>query len=185
MNTLKTPFTAGEFVHKLILRQKATLLGEGCFAKVLQKPNSTSVIKVGRGQNYLRYVMLALQHADTNPLFPRIYDVTLFKYNDIEHYFVIEMEKLVPWNDVSPPTRRKFLRNFRINGRISPCSIGHPRAKYGKNTYAYRMHNLLKNMYDQCGWDCYDIHSDNIMFRKVGRKYVSAVITDPISEGFL
>lgn len=82
------------------------MLGQGSYGQAVgHKNRPNSVIKSGVIENYetdgyLRYIRTIGKLAASNPYFPRVYDIKVFKNDDGNDMYTAEIEKLVPMEKV-------------------------------------------------------------------------------------
>ena len=149
----------------------------GSFASVYAKPGSKNVIKVGKIQYQDAYIAFLKSIDETNPHFPKVKSVQLFK-NSGGDYYVVEMERLINFFDVkdtsSKLTRLGITNDRDYYGQLDSMQELEftPRTKHMKQVK--RVLRTLFNTHNE------DLHAGNVMWRKRGQGY-QFVITDPVA----
>lgn len=164
-------------------------LDDGAYGVVYEKRGSQNVIKVvatNQNECYLRYARYSFNHSDENRFLPKIYAII-----PLESFHVIIMEKLFRKKDQSA---KKFAKHFRRHYLDSDdigddvyisnrTNIKRKKSLLRIQSFCNRVQNKWFRDYhekpDNYGvfWD---IWPQNIMYRKVGKRY-QTVITDPIA----
>lgn len=179
----KTTLSQSDYAYNYLTKKlKFQYLSSGAFASVYGKKDHKRVFKIGHiDDNYLEYVKL-VGLRNKNPHLPTIYSVKLFKYGHdwgTETYYVIEMERLLPFDKVG---RRKGLKEHKryqqqlgivyIQDMEDPMRSMKPSTRHGK-----QLQKVLDKALDE---GSPDMHSGNIMWRKHGKSY-QLVVTDPVA----
>lgn len=150
-------------------------LGSGAFAEVYGRDNWRRVIKIGhKWDSYLKYVQL-IGLLNPNPYFPQIYHVHMYVHEG-DHYYMIEMEKLLRWKSIPTRFRDQALEKL---GCESLWQADRPRLAEDSGRHEEELARVLRKLYykNQGGSD---VHFNNVMWRKKGRGY-EMVYTDPVA----
>ncbi len=161
-------------------------IGEGAFAEVFSRPHSHRVIKFGVSwvtwDSYLLKYVKKVGLNNTNPYFPRIYDVQIYTHTsnafktDTAYYYLVEMEKLIPWKKVPARTRDRLMKKL---GCKDIYDLERPKKLKTSSKQAHKAVDILRQLFRHNNNTSTDIHTENIMFRRVGSRY-QLVYTDPI-----
>lgn len=130
--------------------------------------------------------------ADSNPYFPRIYNITSIKGLRDEELRRATMEKLIPYTDFSKSTADPQLGIVyqKMGGAEHvKVSVDHIVDTLNYNLLNQQLDRIqdpqykealdfIKNIYNENSAIRYDIHEGNIMFRR-GPSGLQLVITDP------
>ncbi len=167
-------------IKQLRCEQHVRCIGTGAYAQVFGNKTSKHVIKIGPLKDvYLKYVSV-VGIKNPNPYFPKIYSIKLYKYRDNvchwdnDDYYVVTMEKLFKWSQVPRATRERLLKKIGCDG---VCDAGDPQIINSSRKWEKKAIKGLEKVWSH---GMKDIHTGNIMFRKVGRGY-QLVYTDPVA----
>lgn len=185
-----------KFVDELYPEPTYTMIGTGCYAKVLlDTERPTEVLKVvsGGDNGYLSWLEIIQQLGNNNPYLPRIYDITCYRWDaDHDGYnpiwgrarttpglgpgdrWVIRMERL---NKVQVGKRSEWKRHATMYGYKLEDIVRRRRPIPDmRNKDREEMLYMLRICYEgnRTG---FDLHDANYMIRKGGQ----VVITDPFA----
>jgi len=205
-----TSVSHAEYCRRL-RKRGAKELGDGAFSVVYQHPTKkTRVLKVNKcdelptTDGYYMYVKCIASLRKRNPFLPRIFSVQVFKRptpGDVydrthEWYFVVELEKLVPYDWFKVAERYAWFRRH-INSKIvldpefydedQEAQIYeaqmYVRTRRTHNKALIRACKLIKRLSKskhRYGQFAHDNHIENTMWRVKASK-IHPVFTDPIS----
>lgn len=170
VNTLVTQDDYTHVLQSLGYRR----LGSGCFAEVFGKPKSNTVIKIGMINERDAYLDYLRAIKPSNPHFPKIVSIQCFDVTGThESYFVVEMERLIPFYRVSA-------RDKRLNRLGIIMEYGEVQFKNEEYNQSHNVRQVSSVINKLCKTHHYDGHTGNVMWRRRGRGY-QLVVTDPVS----
>lgn len=145
-----------------LINRGYSLLGSGCYSAVFEGQDKTRAIKIGStlADPWLIYAE-QVQSLD-NPLFPRIYSLHTFEYED---YYVAITERLTCVGDNWGPDAEWM----RLSREIRDCSSTEPCVREAGKLLNSLLHNI--------DYARLDLHKGNIMKR--GNQLV---LNDPLAE---
>lgn len=152
------------YMDRLVMRG-FEVIGKGLYSRVLAKPGSDRVIKIGRGDDWPRFIMLAMTKRHTGSHAPLVYSL---KFH--HHFYVAVMERLLcTMQDVefNSSQYHHYIAVSVISGYH--CNTEHQPLppKLAKFAQLLRDHRLNT-----------DLHKGNVMLRKDG----TLVVIDPSSR---
>lgn len=165
-------------------KRKLKKLGNGAFGTVFGTKSGKTVVKIGYltdvwgdsvdgNVSYLRFIATAMKYP-TNPFFPKIKSVKLFKHKGGETYMVVEMERL---NELPS-------EHYNLASLMSQLAWDKRRAEtYGMLGLSAKVVKALKEVHTviqtvRNRYHCStDIHAGNVMIR--GKNQL--VVTDPVA----
>lgn len=153
--------TSKRLIRRLINRGYK-LLGSGCYSAVFEGRDKTRAIKIGStlADPWLIYAE-QIQSLD-NPLFPRIYSLHCFEYED---YYVAVTERLQVLEDDYDANSSWM----RLSREIRDCSSSEPIVRQAGQ--------LLNSLLRTIDYARLDLHHGNIM-----RRGDQLVLNDPLAE---
>ena len=178
-------------------RQNPTEIGHGKFSYVKDKKSDPHFVqKVMKkasddlsGDAYYVYIKTIVDQkiAQHNPFAPRVYKINQFKGTDGKQKYSIDMEKLIPLDDISQPELQEYARRlFDIDDEVNMYDFSsfvedamHGRIEL-KDKNLLKLFNLINSIKEKYGFYD-DLHAANMMFRR-GPYGIQLVITDPLAH---
>lgn len=187
---IKVNYDREEFIDKL-LDKGYEEIGSGFFSTVYGHPKKNTVLKVFyQDKGYMNFCKAIINMK--NPYFPEIKSIKQYKLSEddgmfVETWFVVELEKLIPFKWESK-IQTKVISKHKIHlgsRNLKKNEFGNfehfvraVNVKKLKNKKLARAINVMRKAKD---YHSLDLHEDNIMFRKEKTGY-QLVFTDPIAE---
>ena len=163
-------------------------VGSGLYATVYSKKNSRFAIKIARMREdgYLDYLRLI---DPSNPFFPKVYSVKCFSYRNADYpwdnysYYVVKMERLVPFNTVNGEKRERIFEQIGLDDicQLDEFEINelhsYLKESKAKKPKLFQVIRTLKKLYRKSESD---LHDGNVMWRVKRKGIPQLVITDPV-----